>query len=182
MGDWSLAITAPARERAVCRRLDYRAFENYFFQVKRRVVRNGRVTMDLVPAFPSYVFVAARSAWDALRDDVIDLIGFVAFGGEVASVPPNIVTTLLKEADPDGVLPLEVVDELEFLPGQRVRIAAGPACGYFGTFVRMVSSDRALILVDKLPVSVSVSHIEKVERRRRRRRNSVVGDSAALAA
>jgi transcriptional antiterminator RfaH len=168
--EWSLALAAPGREIAVSRRLDRRSLDNYVFQIRRRFIRDGQVATKLVPAFPGYIFVAARSCWDVVRD-VVDVFGFVRLNGMIAQVPSGVVDDLVREADVDGVLPLEVDDVPQFTSGTRVRILAGPAIGYLATFVRMISSDRALILVDKqVQVSIPVDRIERVDARRRRRR------------
>jgi len=174
--DWSLLITAPNRERAVSKRLERRRYEHLLFWVRRQAVRGGKVVSDLVPAFPGYIFVVARGLWLAIRD-VVDVVGFVTFGDEISRVPRRVVDQLTAKAQA-GVLPVDAVEEVPlFLAGMRVRVLAGSFSGYYGTFVRFISTDRALILADRrVPLNLPVEDIERADDKRRPQRRGRPAD------
>src|SRR5262245_49136729 len=125
---WSLAVTAPSCEAKVSDSLRRFSYDNYLFRVKKQVVRNGQVLSLLVPAFPSYVFVAARNCWDFIRQ-ATDVVGFVKFGGVVAEVPHADVAALAARADRNLVLP-EEDPAPRFHSGQRVCVDSGVFQGF----------------------------------------------------
>lgn len=153
---WSLAVTAPCREAKVSAALRRFSFDHYVFRLRRQLARNGRVYSVLVPAFPSYVFVAARSCWDFIRH-ATDVVDFVRFGGVIAEIPDVDVASLVARSDKDFVLPQEETSS-KFRRGQHVVITGGAIQGP-ATFDRMASPGRAIVLVDgfgrMIPVSVS---------------------------
>jgi transcription antitermination factor NusG len=129
-----------------------------------------------VPAFSRYVFAVINGQWELARN-IVDLCGFVNFGGQVAVVPDSVMSQLLREADSDNVLPIGVVDEIKFLPGMRVRVMAGPLAGYVGQYVRAASSSWAMVLLNgRMSAKIQIDQLERVESRREaaRRRNSAV--------
>jgi transcription antitermination factor NusG len=158
MTGWSLAVTAPCREARVSDVLKQFSFDHYVFKLRKNIVRNGRIFTLLVPAFPSYVFVAARNSWDFIRD-VTDVVGFVKFGGTVAEVPDADVRALAHRAEGEKwVLPQDEPAQ-RFTRGQKVRITSGALQG-MATYDRMASPGRAIVLVDTLGRLVPVSVLE----------------------
>jgi transcription antitermination factor NusG len=166
---WSLAVTAPCREIHASESLTRFAFDHYLFKIRKRVVRHGHVESVVVPAFPSYIFVAARSCWDFIRE-VTDVVGFVKFGSVVADVPEADVQALADKADEDWILPLEDPAPL-FQRGQRVYVSNG-VIQAVGIYDRPTSPGRAVVLVDILgrlaPVTVRESDLSPLVRQRSR--------------
>jgi transcription antitermination factor NusG len=156
MPGWSLAVTMPCREAKVSEALTRFEFSNYVFKLRKNIVRNGRIFSLLVPAFPSYVFVAAEESWNFIRR-VADVVGFVKFEGAVAEVPEADIQALVRRSDPEWVLPKDDPAP-RFCHGQKITITSsalrGPA-----TYDRVASPGRAIVLVDlmgrQVPVSVA---------------------------
>jgi transcription antitermination factor NusG len=134
------------------------------------MVRNGRVIPVFVPAFPSYVFVAARNCWEHIRE-LTGIVGFVKFGRLIAEVPVADVEALAAKATADLVLPQDDPPS-KFAKGQKVSVSSGAFSGP-AVYDRPTSPGRAMVLVDILgrltPVSVDEDHISKLQVLRRAR-------------
>lgn len=156
-------------------------FPNRVFWIKQRTVRRSCVVESLAPAFPGYVFVAARGCWSIIQS-VIGVSGFVRQGGEVALLRSSVVEGLTGQASPEGILPESALPVSQrFKSGDQVRIyGATAAQGTTGTFQKLVDVGQAVVLIDWMgrwvPVSVDERDLERITERRvsrsnRRRKN-----------
>lgn len=169
---WSLAVTPPRREFAAAKRLACLKFEHRLYSVRRRVALRGKVQEILSPAFPRYIFVAAKGHWH----DLVawsEIIGFVSFDA-VAEVPQKIIEGLDASAD-DGVLRISEAPQCRFKRGDRVRIS-GPSLvsGYNGIFHSMLDDGKAIVLTEWMgrwvPTNVRNEDLFESKRKKRRRK------------
>lgn len=183
---WTLAVTPPNRELALARALTDFEFPNHVFKVRTRRVHRGRLIDRIRPAFPRYLFLDPRNAWNIIRGRFASL-DFVRDGNYIANVPEQAVTSLVKIADADGVLPTPEKISTKFHLGDRVRInGASLLAGYPAVYQHSVGNEQHMVLIDWMgryvPVAVDerdlVIEIEivkpitqSVRTRRRRRRH-----------
>lgn len=114
---WALLQTVPNDEFGVARRLDRFGFENLL--VKRKVPRiwHGRRVERLASAFPRYVFVVARDAWEMIRN-ITGVVDFVRIGQRPAPISDQLIDGLRSQLDESGAL--SIVEKSRFYFGQRV--------------------------------------------------------------
>ena len=183
---FALALCQPNRELAVARSLTRWQFPNHVFTLRTRCVHRGRLVDRLRPAFPRYVFLDPLGAWHALRTR-FGIFDFVRDGERVATVPDVALDSLLRSADPQGVLPSPERLSSRFTPGERVVVHSSDdhrIAGQRAVFRYMVSEYRALVMLEWLSASVPVEVDERQlmpemvrksvlapKRRRRRRRD-----------
>jgi transcription antitermination factor NusG len=180
---WSLAITQPQRESVVAEFFTRYRYPFHWFRERHTVTRKGHIIDALQPLFPQYIFVQARDDWAPLRERT-KIVGFVSFGGQLASVGDQIVTDLML-ACPNDIAPQQEI-ACKFKRGQQLDIIAGPLLGHTAVFLRTISRDRSVLWMDifgrNVPVSVEtdclIDHIPgpmpkrwRGQRRRHRTRN-----------
>ncbi len=92
--------------------------------------------------------------------------GLVAFGGEPAAVPENLIFTIQRRLEEINAAGGEVFDGLK--QGDVVTISYGPFEGYEAIFdVRLPGSERVRVLLQllsnqrRVPVELDVSHIRR---------------------
>ena len=179
---WALAVTPPNRELDLARALTDFEFPNHVFKIRTRCVHRGRLIDRLRPAFPRYLFLDPRNAWNIIRGRFASL-DFVRDGNFIATVPEQAVTSLVKIADADGVLPTPEKISTKFHLGDRVRIiGASLLAGYPALYQHLVANEQHMVLIDWMgryvPVAVDerdlvlevVKEISSPRRNRRRRR------------
>jgi transcription elongation factor/antiterminator RfaH len=165
--EWYALNVKPHKERAVHQLLRAREVEVFFptLTVKPKNPRAAKVR----PYFPGYMFV---------RIDLADLgtnalkwtpgtRGLVAYGGEPAVVPRNLIQELksrLAEIEASGGLLLNSLRQ-----GDRVRILRGPFAGYEAIFdMHLPGKQRVQVLLAFLsshpqPMKLDHTDIEKLK-------------------
>ena len=95
---WYIARTKPRAEFLAAEELSRDGFETFFPQVKRPQNRNSHAD---TPLFPGYLFL--RCELDGDRRSSFrqghHLLGWVGFGGEVPSVPDEVVAALTNRVE-----------------------------------------------------------------------------------
>jgi transcriptional antiterminator RfaH len=120
------------------------------------------------PYFPGYLFV--RADIEAVGLSVFQWMphssGLVAFGGEPATVPDNLIVAVRKRVEEIAASGGEVFDGLK--QGDLVTINYGPFEGYEAIFdTRLPGSERVRVLLQllvnqrRIPVELDVSHIRR---------------------
>jgi transcriptional antiterminator RfaH len=178
---WSLALTQPRCESTVAEFLTRYDYPFHWFRERHASARNGHVITALRPLFPQYIFVRARNEWDTLCSRT-RIVGFVSFGGQLASVGEQIVRDLMV-ACPDDVAPQQEIS-CRFRRGDKVDIVGdGAFSGHTAVFLRTISPERSVLWIDifgrSVPISIEtdcvVDHIPgpmpKKWRQKRRWRN-----------
>lgn len=167
-------MVAPNMEASVSRALTSLAFEHWIFRIRRRAVHRGQIIERAVPVFPGYIFVWAKNAWTTIKN-IIGVRGFVAFGGRLENVPPRVIEGLRAQSDEHGVLSWQQPEYISpYRAGDLVSVFLSPGVSLQGTFQNLLSSERAVILLDwmgrKVPVSVNLAECSVVVKSSKRGR------------
>ena len=141
---WFCVRTHPKHERIAAARLrNLISVEVFNPRLRlRRPTRRGPVWM-IEPVFPCYVF--ARFDLARQLDSVRFAFGVrtvVAFGAKVPAVPDEVVESLRTEMGGE----LYERSLVDLVPGEEIRVAAGPFCGLVGT-VRQVLTPKERVQV-----------------------------------
>ena len=183
VAQWYTLHVKPHRERAVYKLLRSPAclpnlailedpeqtYELFFpsFRVKPVNPRSAKVR----PFFPGYLFVCFDL--DAVGIHAFDRIpgthGLVAFGGEPAPVPPNLIDSLKKRMAELAVTGAEAAKN--FRRGERLRITDGPFAGYEALFdEHLPGTERVQVLLAFLnkthvKLELDVDHVNEIDKR-----------------
>jgi transcription antitermination factor NusG len=163
---WYALRSKPRKEDTVWTQLNIRGIENYYPRLRVHPV-NPR-SRKVKPYFPGYIFI---------RVDLEDVglsffrwmphtLGLVAFGGEPAQVPENLIHAIRKRINEINEAGGEQLDGLK--TGDKIRIQAGPFSGFEGIFdIRLPGKERVRVLLNLLgqsrqvPLELDVSQIAK---------------------
>lgn len=172
---YQLIMVAPNMEASVSRVLTSLDLEHWIFRIRRRVIYRGQIVERIAPVFPGYIFVFARNAWVTIRN-IIGVRGFVRFGSRLQDVPPRVITDLRAQSDEQGVLSWQMPEyEAPFQSGDLVSVLLSQGTTLQGVFQHLLSSERAVILLDwmgrMVPVSVNVSECKLVVASKRKPRS-----------
>jgi transcription antitermination factor NusG len=140
-GQWWAVYTKSRAEKALARHLNVRSVPYYLPLCRNTWQKNGRTFTSHLPLFPGYVFLfgddAARVA--ALESNCVSRMLPVLDQGRLFSDLRRVDRML------SARVPVAPADEL--LPGQPVRIVAGPFAGLTGTLVRKGAQLRLVVEV-----------------------------------
>lgn len=151
---WYVVHSKPHREGAALVRLEAQGFKA-FLPRYRKTVRHARQLRTVsAPFFPRYLFVALdldRDRWRSVRGTFG--VSSLVMGEDLPlPVAPGVVEALIAATDGDGHLQLGG----ELVPGQQVRILAGPFADLVGEFTRSDGGGRVQILLKLLGGCVPV--------------------------
>lgn len=149
---WTCVRTRPRWEKKFARWWEGQEGEVFLPTFKKRTVSHRKTRITQLPLFPGYVFVPGDHA-------------------KAAFAPSGCVAYLLKPSNPtqqrqlaenlwslhcllaSGASPLPVP---EWVPGQRVRITAGPLAGATGKIVRQDGDQQFVVWIDLLGVGSTI--------------------------
>lgn len=149
---WLVLRTRSHHENAVETGLRQKQISSYLprYRVERR--RKDRKAVLEMPLFPGYVFVRPRAEqYEDIRY-IRGSCGFVLTGSTPAAMPEKdleSVKVLVASGFALAVNP-------QLIPGQRVKVIAGPFMGVQGELIRLKSEERLVINAALLGSSVSV--------------------------
>jgi transcriptional antiterminator RfaH len=146
---WYALRSKPRKEDAVWRQLRSEGFEVFYPRIRVNPV-NPR-SRKIKPYFPGYMFVqvdlelvgVSRLQW------MPHTLGLVAFGGEPAYVPENLIHELRKRVEEIAAAGGELYDGLK--SGDKIFISEGPFRGYEAIFdARLPGTERVRVLLELL--------------------------------
>lgn len=154
-------MTQPGREKWAqenVRRQRHDCYLPLFLQVRGSEER-------VRPLFPGYLFVHTFGRWQHFRSTfgIRDLI----MGDDgPATIPPGAIRELRGREGDDGLVHLDAppADD-SFLPGETLRVTAGPLWGYKGIWTGASDHERRTILMEFMgrvaPVTVRFNQLER---------------------
>ena len=166
---WYALRSKPRKEDVVWRQVRNLGYDTFYPRLRVNPV-NPR-SRKLVPYFPGYLFVLVdlESAGTSVFQWMPHTIGLVAFGGEPAHVPENLIHELRKRVEEISRAGGELFDGLK--SGDTVRISSGPFAGYEAIFdARLTGDERVRVLLEflnnkrRLPIELSAGQVERVKR------------------
>lgn len=164
--NWYALRSKPRKEEVVWRQVLSHDLEAFYPRLRVHPV-NPR-SRKLKPYFPGYLFVHADldEVGHSLFQWMPHSLGLVSFGGEPASVPPNLINELRKRVEAINAAGGELFDGLK--SGDKVKISDGPFEGYEAIFdTRLPGSERVRVLLALLgnqrqvPVELDASQIKR---------------------
>lgn len=163
MLNWYVIQTKPKKEEEAAGYLSPRGVEIFSPLLETFTSRNGRVSKELKPLFPGYIFgkFDLETNYPLVRwgRGVKCVLGF---GGYPVPVSEEAVGIIKGRVDPGNIIRVKQ----EFNPSDPVRIKAGPFKDLLGIFERWVSeSDRVRVLLNLVGYQPSVEiHHSLIER------------------
>jgi transcriptional antiterminator RfaH len=162
-GQWYLVQLKPGGGDRARRNLDRLGFETFMPMRWETRRRSGRMTENLRPLFPGYLFVLFRpgeSRWRVINSTYGVARIVCLEGGRPTPVPEALMRSLKAACNTDGVL-----RQREALcPGQDVRVIRGPFAGFPARIEAMPDRERVFILLEMMGrmvgATVSTAHIE----------------------
>ena len=118
-------------------------------QIKRQKIVQGKRVECIEPLFPNYIFIHLdnnTANFNALRS-TRGINGFVRFGGMPATVPNEVMTTILAlEQNSEH----QHAVQSAFSTGEKVQITTGPFAGLQAIYNMPKGEERCLIFLDML--------------------------------
>jgi len=151
---WFLVHTLPKSERKAEFHLGVQGFRCYLPQIRKTVRHARQLKTVSAPLFPRYLFLilnVERDRWLSVRS-TIGVASLVTCGGKPAPVPAGVIESLIGRSDGDLI---QLDDSL--VPGQSVRILAGPFADFVGTLERLDGAGRVRVLLEMMGTAVPVS-------------------------
>ena len=146
---WYVLRSKPRKEEFLSEQLESRRIDTYCPRIRVQVA-NPRAR-KVRPYFPGYVFVHADIQQTGLSafQYIPGAAGLVAFGGEAAHVPDNLMNAIRLRVDEINAAGGELFDALK--SGDTVVIHSGLFAGYEAIFdARLPGSDRVRVLLKLL--------------------------------
>lgn len=135
MPNWAVAKTKTGQEGTADDNLRRQGFETFLPRFRVTNVVRGSKTLAVRPLFPRYIFVRIAERWHSVFG-TRGVVGMIMGGGDRPSVVPEpVMDELMARRDAAGFV--VVGDEQAtrgFMPGQAVRVSAGPMTGLSGVF------------------------------------------------
>ena len=164
MENWYVIQTKPKKEEEATSYLSTKGVEIFSPLIEAYNTRNAKVTKELKPLFPGYIF----GKFDLERNYPLVRWGrgvkcVLGFGGYPVSISEEVVEIIKGRTDARGVVRVKG----DYKPNDLVRIKTGPLKDLLGIFDRWVSeSERVRILLNLIgyqpAVEMHYSMIEKV--------------------
>jgi transcription antitermination factor NusG len=160
---WHVIRSKPNREDFLARELESRDVE-VFHPLLRANPVNPRAR-KFKPYFPGYLFVHVdlEKVNSTALEHVPGAANLVSFGGEIASVPENMVQAIRRKVDEINLAGGEKT--AAFKPGELVEIEQGPFAGYTAILdASLPGSERVRVLLRmlekrELPVEMPAGYI-----------------------
>ena len=143
-------VRAKARQELVARdNLERQEFATYLPTIRLAKRRAGRWTSVVEPLFPGYLFVEVDVTVQSTAPiaSTRGALGLVRFGGEIRSVPRQIIDGIMR-LQSDREAPIEPMHA--FRRGDPVTIVEGPFAGVNAIFQAESGKERVMLLLDLL--------------------------------
>lgn len=161
---WYVINTKPKEEAKAQGYLTAKGLEIFNPLLEDFAIRNGKITKEVKPLFPGYIF----GNFDIERDYTLVRWGrgvkkLVSFGGLPTPVSEFIVNEIKKRLNENGIVKLDH----DFKPNDLVRIKAGPFRDFLGIFQKWIpDKERVRILLNLIAyqpaIEIHYGLVEKV--------------------
>lgn len=144
---WYVIYTKAKSESIASENLQRQNFDTYLPKVELLKRRNGRLSPQVAPFFPRYLFVQLdinADNWAPIRS-TRGVCGVVKFEGIPKEVPTRLVQALKNNENSEQ---LQNITPPSWKAGDSVKIEQGPFAGYSCIFQGRRSSDRVAVLLD----------------------------------
>ena len=152
---WFLVHTLPHCERKAEMHLRAQGFRRFLPQIQKTIRHARQLRTVRAPLFPRYMFVIldlGRDRWLSVRSTIGVSSLFTCEDGPVP-VPEGVVEALIQRTDEANL----TLFNSGLVPGQSVRILAGPFVDFVGTLERLDGAGRVQVLLDMMGSAVRVA-------------------------
>ncbi len=144
---WYAIYTKSRNEKKLAANLEAKGIEVYLPLLKILKQWSDRKKWVEIPLFRSYIFVHIydKNYLDVLQTEGV--VRFVTFRNERIPIPENqiiAVRSYLEEDDPINI------ENLKYLPGDRVEICRGPLRGLLGILVEVKGKQRVMVEIESI--------------------------------
>lgn len=146
---WFCAMSKPGAEAIAATNLERQGYEYYYPRIKQQKP-GGSIVIE--PLFRRYLFIFTDGRWYSLRS-TRGVSHILTGEGGPKVVDEAIVTGLKAREGKDGLISLAIPPK--FVPGQKVKLEAGPLAGQFALFESMSAHERCKVLLQWLGGQVS---------------------------
>lgn len=141
--NWYVIHTKPRQERRAQENLQRQGFETFLpiYQVEK--IQRSKLCLINEPLFRRYLFIRFdpdNSNWHVIRN-TFGVTELVRLGGQLASIPDEVIQQLVKEADIPRAL---------YTQGEHLRITHGPFQNLHAVFEVHDGDSRAIVLIELL--------------------------------
>lgn len=152
---WYLIYTKPRQEKKVVEQLTSKEIPCFLPMMRTSRQWNDRKKIQLVPLFPSYIFIYISNAMEYFAgQDTDGVVNYVRFGKTAVQVCEKVINNIRL-----------IVDECEeidvsteyFKKGQQLLIQEGALTGLSCEMVQYKGKDKALVRVDLLQRSLLIN-------------------------
>ncbi len=149
MNAWYLLHCKARQENRAQLNIENQGYTTCLPQIKRQKIVQGKRVERIEPLFPNYIFIHLDSNtanFNALRS-TRGVNGFVRFGGTPATVPNEVMATILAlEHSSEN----QHTAQPTFSAGEKVHITEGPFAGLQAIYNLPKGEERCLIFLDML--------------------------------
>ncbi|MCF4009270.1 transcription/translation regulatory transformer protein RfaH [Rheinheimera sp. UJ63] len=154
MDNWYLLYSKPKQETRAQQHLANQGFESFVPHIHISKIRAGKTITKTEPLFPRYIFLKAGSDINlgTIRS-TRGVAGFVKFGQSLATVPAELIQTLLTQQ-------IQLQQETPAHPfkvGQPLEVLTGPFASLNAVFQQADGDSRSIILVSFLGQQVKLA-------------------------
>ena len=144
---WYAIYTKSRNEKKLATNLKARGIEVYLPLLKTLKQWSDRKKWVEIPLFRSYLFVHIlnKDYLEVLQTDGV--VRFITFRKEKIPIPESqilAVKSYLEEDDP------ALLENLEYLPGDRVEVNRGPLRGLLGILVEVKGKQRVMVEIESI--------------------------------
>jgi transcription antitermination factor NusG len=147
---WWVAHTKPQQEKLLAKDLVASVVPFYVPLIRRKSLVRGRTRLVRVPLFPGYVFVRGgdEDRLRVLKTNRVMTVWPVPDGEKLRQDLVRFANLIAADAP--------LLPESRLVPGERVRVKAGPFRGHEGIVLRRDGKTRLLVSIDYLQQGASL--------------------------
>ena len=148
MKQWHLVQFKPNSHRLAARNLQRQGFETFLPLQKVTRRKASRLTVDLRPLFPGYMFVGVEldvAPWRTINS-TIGVSRLVSFADNYKPLPLNLISSLMLRCDKEGkLLPPKTLNA-----GDSVEVLAGPFTNFVASVEKIDAQQRVWVLMESM--------------------------------
>ena len=158
--NWYLVYCKPRQEVSARVNLERQGYEVYLPMIRTRKRGQVNKTLCLQAMFPRYLFIRLSKIldnWAPIRSTV-GVSHLVKFGLELATLPNELIETLILNSGVDGIFEAK---QVKLKVGDRCRIADGIMADYEGIVLAHTGKDRVKLMLNSIKSSIYNFEISK---------------------
>jgi transcriptional antiterminator RfaH len=155
--NWFAVQAKPRQERIAEQNLQRQGFVTYLPRIRVRKRQRNKWVDAVEPLFPRYLFIHVNPDQDSLAPvrSTLGVSGLVRFGQLLRPVPSAVIDYIKQLEDPETQQ--RQAETWPHNPGDTLQVLEGPFESLIGIYQMPLGEDRALLLIELLGRSNSVT-------------------------